>query len=215
MRHTRVIWVIGFFESRRSPLFLCLKLISNLFQMLGNLGMALTFFRNFFRRKDGTTAIEFSLMAIPYVMLTIGILELSIMYASASLLEGATTSASRLVKTGQIQQAAGDPQQMFRDELCSHVTALVNCNDVQLEVVPIDSYANYDNYGPTDNEDGDLVSQGFDVGGSNDQILIRAVYRYQMMTPFVGQLLAGSSGERLFVSTIVLQTEPYEFEGEA
>ena len=39
------------------------------------------------------------------------------------------------------------------------------------------------------------------------------VYTYTMMTPFIGQLLAGPNNSRLFMSTIVLQTEPYEFEG--
>lgn len=154
-------------------------------------------------------------MIIPYVMLTVGIIELSIMYASASLLEGATNSAARLIRTGQIQQAEGaDPEEMFRDALCDYTTALVNCNDVQLEVVTMDSFADFDTFAPTYDENGDLVSQGFAAGGSNDRVLVRVAYRYEMMTPFVGQLIAGPENERLFVSTIVLQTEPYEFEGE-
>ena len=169
-------------------------------------------FKAYFVREDGSTAIEFSLMAIPYVMLTMGIIEVSLMYASASLLEGATSKAARLVRTGQIQQAAGDPEAIFRDAICSYTTALIQCDDVQIEVVPIDSFADYSNYEATYDEDGNLVPQGFDAGGSNDEILIRAVYQYKMMTPFVGQILSGATGSRRFVSTIVLQTEPYEFD---
>lgn len=172
------------------------------------------FAKIFMCNREGTTAIEFSLMAIPYLMLTLGIIELSIMYASASLLEGATNSAARMIRTGQVQQGTEDPETAFRAELCNYATVLIDCNNVQLEVVQMDSFTNYDSYGPTYDEDGNLVSQGFDAGGSDDQVLVRTAYRYEMMTPFVGQLLAGSSGERLFVSTIVLQTEPYEFEGD-
>jgi len=34
-----------------------------------------------------------------------------------------------------------------------------------------------------------------------------------MMTPIVGKLLSGGSDSKLFMSTIVLQSEPYDFEG--
>lgn len=166
-------------------------------------------------RKDqeGTTAIEFSLLFIPYLLLTLGIIELSIMYASASLLEGATGSAARLIRTGQIQQSAGDPEEMFRNAICDYATVLIQCDDVVVEVLPLDSYTDYDDYAPVYDEDGNLVSQGFDAGGSNDRMLIRVAYRYTMMTPLVGPLLCGSDGGRLFMSTIVLQIEPYEFGG--
>jgi hypothetical protein len=33
------------------------------------------------------------------------------------------------------------------------------------------------------------------------------------MNPFTGVLLVGPSNSKLFMSTIVLQTEPYDFEG--
>jgi len=166
---------------------------------------------NWFKKKEGSTAIEFSLLAIPYVFLTVGIIELGIMYAAASLLEGATASAARLIRTGQIQQAVGDPEQMFRDAICGYATVLINCNDIVLEVIPLASFADFS--GPTYDANGNMVSAGFDAGGVSDNILIRVSYRYTMMTPFIGPLLAGPDSSHLFVSTIVLQTEPYDFQG--
>ena len=44
-------------------------------------------------------------MAIPYTILSVAIIEIAIMYSAAAMLEGATGAASRLIKTGQIQQA--------------------------------------------------------------------------------------------------------------
>jgi len=171
------------------------------------------FFKRWLGNTRGTTAIEFSFMAIPYLMLTIGIIELSIMYASASLLEGATSSAARLIRTGQLQQGGGDPETVFRQSLCDYATVLIKCNDIQLEVIPLQSFFDAGATAPQFDQNGDLVSAGFNAGGSDDMILIRVAYRYQMMTPFVGQLLAGPTNERLFMSTLVLQTEPYEFQG--
>lgn len=170
-------------------------------------------FRGWVKEKEGTTAIEFSLLAIPYVFLTIGIIEMSVMYAAASLLEGATGSAARLIRTGQLQNMGGDPEDSFRTAICDYATVLIACEDVQIEVLPMTSFSDYDSMAPQFDEDGNLVSQGFDAGGSSDRVLIRVAYRYTMMTPFVGPLLAGSTNSRLFMSTIVLQNEPYEFEG--
>lgn len=166
------------------------------------------------RQESGTTAIEFAFLAMPYMLLTVGIIELSIMYTAASLLEGATGSAARLIRTGQIQNAEGvDPEDMFREAICEYATVLINCDNVVIEVQPMESFADYEEIQPQYDEDGNLISGGFEAGGSNDKMLIRVAYRYHMMTPLIGPLLTGPTSSRLFVSTIVLQTEPYEFEG--
>ncbi len=153
-------------------------------------------------------------MVWPYILLTLGIIELSVMYASASLLEGATGSAARMIRTGQIQQAGGDPETIFRDAICTYATVLIRCEDVDIEVRTMDSYADFGDMAPQFDDDGNMVSNGFSAGGSADRVLIRVAYRYPMMTPLVGPLLAGPGNSRLFMSTIVLETEPYEFEGE-
>ncbi|HBR68483.1 MAG TPA: pilus assembly protein [Rhodospirillaceae bacterium] len=171
-----------------------------------------SFIRRWVKGTEGTTAIEFALLAIPYVFLTVGIIELSIMYTAASLLEGATGSAARLIRTGQLQQQeAMQPEDMFRQALCDYATVLINCNDIQIEVQTLNSFDDYT--GPTFDADGNLVSAGFDAGGAQDNVLVRVAYRYTMMTPFIGPLLAGADNSHLFVSTIVLQTEPYQFGG--
>jgi len=167
--------------------------------------------RKFIKNTDGATAVEFALLAIPYVFLTVGIIELAIIYAAASLLEGATTSAARLIRTGQLQQGGGDPQTVFRDALCDYATALVNCNDVVITVQRMDSFSDVGGMNPTFNDEGEMEPGGFDPGGSNDRVLIRTWYRYEMMTPFIGPLLGGADSAIDFTSTIVLQTEPYDF----
>ena len=169
--------------------------------------------RKYLKRRDGSTAMEFSLLMIPFITLTLGIIELSLMFTAASLVEGATGTASRLIRTGQIQQGGGDPETVFRDALCEFATVLVDCGQMVIEVQPLNSYADFT--GPTLDVDGNMVPQGFDAGGSNDRVLIRVAYNYTMMTPLVGPLLNGPDGQMQFISTIVLQSEPYEFQGGA
>lgn len=169
------------------------------------------FFKSWSKRKDGATAIEFSLLVMPYMLISLGIMEISLMFASASILEGATDSASRLIRTGNIQQSGADPETLFRDKMCEFAIILIECEDLQVEVSVLQDYGDYS--GATFDGDGNLSSSGFDPGGSNDKVLIRVAYRYEMITPLVGPLLNGPGGSTLFISTIVLQTEPYEFQG--
>ncbi|MBI1301676.1 MAG: pilus assembly protein [Alphaproteobacteria bacterium] len=168
-------------------------------------------FLNWKKKEDGSTAMEFSILVVPYVMIVMGIIELSLMYTSASLLEGATSSAARLIRTGQLQQGEGDPETQFRDALCEYATVLVDCNEMLIEVIPMNSYADFS--GPSFDENGNFVPQGFDAGGSNQKVLIRVAFEYSMMTPMIGPIMNGPDGGTLFISTIVMQSEPYEFQG--
>lgn len=167
--------------------------------------------RKWCKKEDGTTAIEFSLLLLPYLMISLGIIELSLMMASASVLESATGKAARIVKTGQVQQSGGDPAQMFRDAVCEGAVILVSCDSIEIEARVLDSYGDYTQ--PTLDASGSFVPQGFAVGGSNDKVLLRVGFEYSMITPIVGPLLNGADGTTLFMSTVVLQTEPYEFQG--
>ncbi len=175
-------------------------------------------FKKWLHDLSGTTAIEFAFMSIPFVTLTMSIIEMAIMFSTASILEGATGSAARLIRTGQIQQATSDPagqEQMFRDAICRHAAALVNCDNVDIEVTNIGTFGSYDSYQPQYDADGNIDSRGFDAGGVSNVILVRTGYRYTLMTPFINMLLGEhGTGTRYFMSTIVLQIEPYEFQGE-
>lgn len=164
--------------------------------------------------EDGATAIEFALLFMPYLLLSLAIIELSLMYVSASMLESATTTASRQIRTGQIQGTA-DPQVAFRDSLCDGALFFISCNDVVVDVITLNSFNDFDTVAAQYDADGNMVSQGFNAGGSDDRVLVRTAARYDMMTPFIGTLLAGSDGAVQFMSTIVLQTEPYEFDPDA
>lgn len=173
------------------------------------------FIRNWGRKKEGTTAIEFALLFMPYLLLSLGTIELSLMFASESLLEGSVTKSSRMVKTGQLQQSGSeDPEADFRKALCSHAIVLIKCDGIVIEARTMDSFSDYSSMQPSFGEDGAMVPQGFSVGGSSERVLIRVSYNYKAFTPLVGHMLWGPDASRMFMSTIVLQTEPYDFAAE-
>lgn len=175
----------------------------------------LKFLRKYRKRKEGATAVEFSFLLMPYVIMSLGIIELSLMFTAESLLEGATHHASRQVKTGTLQQSgAPNLEEEFREELCSYATVLIRCEDVVIEARTIGSFNDTAGMQPDFDEDGNMVSSGFAVGGSSERVMIRVAYRYTSFTPLVGTMLLGADNSRNFMSTTVLQTEPYDFAAE-
>lgn len=163
------------------------------------------------REERGSTAVEFSLLSLPFIMILVGIMEVSLMFAANSVLDGATQEAARLVRTGQVQQSGSDPEQMFTERLCQKSAALLDCSKFQIEVVEMDRFSDFNNFAAAYDDDGNLESRGFTPGGVNSVNLIRVSYRYQLGTPLIGDLLATGPGRtRQMLSTVVLQAEPYD-----
>jgi len=167
------------------------------------------------KNEDGATAVEFAIVGVPFVFMLIGIAEVSLMYAANSLLQDATSEAARMIRTGQLQQSAGDPEDAFRDEICRISSVFLNCANIQYEVVTFGGgFQEAQDNQPEFDSEGNLVSQGFNPGGVSDVVLIRTVYYYPLLTPFIGPMLAdGPNQTKFMMTTMVLQTEPYEFGG--
>lgn len=169
--------------------------------------------KKWIKEDRAATAVEFALVAVPFTYLLMGIIEMSLMFGGMSTLDAATNDAARLIRTGQVQQTNGDPEEMFRDKLCESAQIFLNCSNIQYEVIRMDGFSNFSSFPATYDEDGNLESQGFDPGAVDDVILIRTSYRYPLMTPFMAKLIADSSGNsKRLLSTVVLETEPYDVE---
>ncbi len=164
-------------------------------------------------RSEGTAAVEFSLLAIPFVTLVIGIIEISLLNATATLLQGAAMEASRLIRTGQLQQEAVDPEQAFVDAVCDYAWPLVRCSGLQYDVETLTAFSDAGT-DPNIDEDGNMQATQFDPGGASDVVLIRVGYNYPLVTPLIGKFFANTSNNSRFLfSTIVLEVEPYTFGG--
>lgn len=171
-------------------------------------------FRAFRKSDDGTTAIEFAMLSVPFTLLLVGLVETGLFFTAGVLLDGASQDAARLIRTGQAQNS-GDPQTMFEDRLCQKVGVFIDCNDLLYEAIPVadNSFDSVDGMTPSFDEDGNLESQGFATGGSNDVVVIRVAYRYNFLTPFIGHFM-GEAADRdgaLLMTTVVARNEPYNF----
>ena len=158
--------------------------------------------------------VEFALISLPFFILLMGMIEVSLYFAAGTVLEGGAAAASRTIRTGQAQTSA-DPETVFETALCNHVRAMLNCDNIQYEVIHVDegTFAGSENYAPEFDADGNLVPSGFATGNSNDVVMVRTFYRYSFLTPFIGAMMTGGVGDNTMVhmSVSVLRAEPYNF----
>jgi Flp pilus assembly protein TadG len=169
--------------------------------------------RNWLKNREGVTAIEFSLMAAPFLLIIIGIIELSLLYVANSLLLGGVDDVARQIRTGQLQTAT-DPRQAFHDAFCKTSGVLIDCDKIQYEVQTIASFASADLSPPGTNdfdEHGNFKDPPpFEPGASGSLVMIRVLYFYPLVTPLIGQFFADYPGNnKLMIATIVVENEPY------
>ena len=170
----------------------------------------LTTFRKFGKKDDGSTAIEFALLAVPFMVTAVGLIELSVYFISASLMEWAVQDAGRLIRTGQLQQTDGDPLEEFLDAVCDRAGYTMDCNNFQYQVRKMDEFADSD---PALDEDGNMVPPtqfGVDDITAGCIGLVRVSYPFEFMTPVFGEAWGDYGNSRLIMSTIVFRTEPYQ-----
>src|SRR5512139_2995096 len=88
----------------------------------------------FRRNREGTTAVEFGLIAIPFFALLLASIETAMIYYVSEVLYTAVSDASRLIMTGQATSSTYNKAK-FKTEICSRVPTLFDCqNLLQIDV---------------------------------------------------------------------------------
>jgi Flp pilus assembly protein TadG len=170
----------------------------------------------------GTTAIEFGLLVVPFVMLLVGTITISIYFFTQMNLSTALASATRTIRTGALQSASGAyagaatlPQQLavLRNAICKEVAGSITCNDIVFLAQSGNAFANV--AAPACAVNGAAVSQTtanqtFNAGGANSVVLITACYPWKLgaRLPFVPKVNL-VDGAMMLQASVVIRVEPY------
>ena len=149
--------------------------------------------------------IEFAIIALPFFLLVIGMLEVGLIFWGGYELDNATLTASRLIKTGQAQQN-GYGQTDIVTQICNNVAILSGCaSSLTLTVQTVSSFACVAN----PSQSGCTESSGAYSLGQGSQIqLVTATYEWPL--PSIVAMLANlPDGNHLIQSTAVFQNEPF------
>ncbi len=178
--------------------------------------------RHFVRRQDGAAAVEFALVALPFLALTFAIIETALVFFAGQTLEAAAADSARLIMTGQAQtdispttKAVGFSQEDFKNAVCDRVYGLFDCkNDLYVDVRTYTSFAagaTALNTSPISNGTFDTSKMQYNPGGAGDIVVVTLYYQWPIYVTVLGNSLDNlNGGNRLLVATSVFRTEPYE-----
>lgn len=171
-------------------------------------------FRRFARNRKGSTAIEFTALAIPFSFLVFAILESSISFASQQIMANAGDAVARQLRTGQLR-AADVTETSLKSLICGKLSVIVADGCPGLEV-DLREFATFDAASKVRikfTSDNDIDTTDFDVdpGQSLSINMLRVFYRWPVMTDLMRSSMSNlKDGNTLLFSTIAWRNEPFD-----
>jgi Flp pilus assembly pilin Flp len=171
--------------------------------------------RRLWQGEDGIAAVEFGLVAAPFLALVFAIIETSLIFFTTQSLEKVTADAARLIMTGQQQSVpipqGSTPLAEFKKKICNPTPAegetqvllpMFNCANLTIEVLSADSVGY---------SSGSATSSG--LGGPGCIITVQVSYKWPVFVSLynLSFTLAGgkADGKHDMKATAVFRNEPY------
>lgn len=162
--------------------------------------------------REGSTAVEFAMLAMPFFLLLFGILEIGLLLLLDAVVETAVSDAGRLVRTGQAQQQTLTSDDI-KQKLCQNMSIFAaDCSSrafVDIQVV--------DNF--TDPVAPDPLASGvfdpskltYEPGGPGERVLVRIWYEQPIITPMIAQAVSRTADNKVYLTTsLAFRNEPYQ-----
>ncbi|MCX7360003.1 MAG: pilus assembly protein [Alphaproteobacteria bacterium] len=171
-------------------------------------------FRRFARARRGSAAVEFALVLMPFFLLTFGLAEVSMIGFAQTSLDFAVAETARQIRTGQAQ-TTGVTEAQIRTQLCSELNNFIvmGCSgNLYLDVRRFSSFVDASNGAqtPIQNNQFNTGGMGYQPGQPSDIVVVRAYYRWKVMTPLFEPIFQNiSGGQRILVSTMMFRNEPF------
>ena len=169
----------------------------------------------FVRNRKGSTAIEFTLLAIPFSMLVFAVLESCISFAAQQIMANAADDMARQFRTGQMKVSDfSDPKIEVRELFCERIQIVVSpgCPGLEMDLRSYPSFAAAAQQ-KIPFENGDLNPEGFDIdpGPAMSKNMLWVFYRWPVITDFLRKSMANlPDGKTLHFASVTWQNEPFE-----
>lgn len=163
-----------------------------------------------FRRDRRGSAVEFGLLALPFLALMMAILETFLLFFASQTIETATNAGARMIRTGQAQ-TLGYSEAEFKSRICDAMGGIFNCQDnLHVDVRTYDYFDAVDMTDPID-EAGELVDDfAYLPGEGGDVVVVRAFYEWPIHTNVLGLGLANlANGKHLIAAATAFRNEPF------
>ncbi len=166
---------------------------------------------SFVKDTTGATAVEFALVAAPFIALIVALIQTFLVFFAQELLESAVQQSSRQILTGQVQLQQTSAT-AFQQTVCNQVVILFSCTGLMVDVQVATSWSSANTSAPplTYNGQGKVTnSWQFNPGGAGDIVIVRVMYLWPVfMGPLGFNLANQANGSRMIMATAAFQNEP-------
>lgn len=161
--------------------------------------------RGFWRDDRGGTAIEYAIVAPVLIFLLFATIEVAMVGMMSAGLDNAVARTGRMIRTGQADGPTNASQ--FETFVCR---GLGEDNDECRSRLQV-SVQRYANFSQATTADSSLPDGAFNKGSAGDIVMVRASYRYPLLTPQLGFYgTPSAAGEVLLDARTAFKNEPFE-----
>ncbi len=170
--------------------------------------------RAFTRDDRGGAALEFALVAAPFIFMIFAVFEYALVYLVTVSLDSAVIQTARQIRTGEAQKQTGGPMtsDQFKTQVCNHMGWLTSpCgSSLYVDARTFSTFASESSPQPVTNGAFDPTKLQFNMGGSGDIVLVTCFYQWQLLTPALQSGLSSMSGGiAVITSRAAFRNEPY------
>ena len=172
------------------------------------------------KKNRGATAVEFALIATPFMFLIFALIEIMMVFIVQTTLEAAVTEEARKIRTGQAQNTTTPiTKAQFKANVCTRLYGFADCTTrlfVMVQSFPAAPGAAITK--PWD--DGTLTpgsadDEPYDASAPGDLVIVRGYYVWPLLTPGIASGLSNYSDgtygahNRMLVGTAAFRNEPF------
>ncbi len=166
----------------------------------------------FRRNGEGSVAVEFGLLAIPFAMVIFAVLESCVSFAAQQVLSNATDDISRMIRTGQLKNPNEND---LKTRICNQLSVLVTSQCKTNLTIDLRSFNTFAEAAAVKIKltGGQLDTTGFKVeaGGAETRNMLRVFYKWPVMTDIMRRKMSNlSDGTILHIATATWRNEPFD-----
>ncbi len=170
--------------------------------------------------RDGATAVEFALIAPPFLATLIAILEVSLFLFAQALLQNAAVEAGRLFMTNQEQNTftqnsdttTQEQSAQFESNVCPMISALFTCSSLMVNVQSYSSVSGASAGEPTltfNAQGGVSNAWSFESGTPGELMVVQLIYEWPILSGPFGYVLPNlGNGHAEMMGVSAFRVEP-------
>ena len=170
--------------------------------------------RKFGKDERGVAAIEFAILAMPFLLVLFAVLESTISFASQQVMADTVDDMARSIRVGNLRM--GSPEAApaaIKTKICDDLELFVanGCPELVVDMKVYPTYSDIPTSIPR-KPDKDVNTSGFaiNVGDAQEIQMLRIFYRWKFYTHFIGEKVAELPGDKtLLYAAAAWKNEPF------